>query len=63
VVFGAAGGADAVAAPPQPATARAASGITAAVARKVMGLLRVMSLLRWGDRQSQHPAVIESRDA
>jgi anti-sigma B factor antagonist len=31
--------------PPQPATAKAVSGTTAAVARKVMGLLRVMSLL------------------
>ena len=43
-------GGDAVAAPPPPqaATARAVSGITAALARKVMGLLRVMSLLRLG---------------
>jgi hypothetical protein len=50
VVFDGAGGGDAVAAllPPQAATARAASGITAALARKVMGLLRVMSLLRLG---------------
>jgi hypothetical protein len=65
VVFDAAGGGEAVAAapPPQAATARALSGITAALARKVMGLLRVMSLLRWGGRQSQHPAVLESRDA
>jgi hypothetical protein len=41
----------AVAAPPPPphaATVRATSGITAALARKVMGLLRVMSLLRLG---------------
>jgi hypothetical protein len=29
----------------------------------VMGLLRVTSLRRWGDRQSQRPAVIESRNA
>jgi hypothetical protein len=45
-VFGVA----AVAAPPPPhaATARATSGIAAALARKVMGLLRVMSLLRLG---------------
>jgi hypothetical protein len=51
VVFDAAGGVDEVAAPPPPqaATARAVSGITAALARKVMGLLRVMSfLLRLG---------------
>jgi hypothetical protein len=50
VVFEAAGGGDAVATPPLPhaATARAASGITAALARNVMGLLRVMSLLRKG---------------
>jgi hypothetical protein len=34
--------------PPHAAMARAASGITAALARKVMGLLRVMSLLRMG---------------
>jgi hypothetical protein len=42
------GGDDAVAAVPLPqeATARPASGITAALARKVMGLLRVMSLLQ-----------------
>jgi hypothetical protein len=61
-VFGVA----AVAAPPPPqaAMARAVSGISAALVRKVMGLLRVMSLLRLGEhRQSQHPAVIESRDA
>jgi hypothetical protein len=31
-----------------PTTARAVSGITAALARKVMGLLRVMPLLRLG---------------
>ena len=44
VVFDATGGEAAVAAPPPPhaATARAASGITAAPARKVIGLLRVM---------------------
>jgi hypothetical protein len=44
-VFGAA----AVAAPPLPpqaATAKAVSGIAAALARNVMGLVRVMSLLR-----------------
>jgi hypothetical protein len=66
VVFDAAGGGDAVGAPPPPqaATVRATSGITAALARKVMGLLRVMSLLRLGrDRQSQRPAVLESRTA
>jgi hypothetical protein len=54
VVFDGAG--EAVAAPPPPpqaATARATSGMTAALARKVMGLLRVMSLLGLGDRQSQ----------
>jgi hypothetical protein len=34
--------------PPQAATARAASGISAALATKVMGRLRVMSLLCWG---------------
>jgi hypothetical protein len=38
--------------PPQPATARAVSGIAAALARKVRGLLRIMSLLRLGSRQS-----------
>jgi hypothetical protein len=50
-VFGVA----AVAAPPPPhaATDRAASGITAALARKVMGLLRVMSLLRLGSIDSR----------
>src|SRR5438045_1837981 len=44
------GGGDAAVAPPPPqaATARAVSGIAAALARKVMGLLRVMSLLRLG---------------
>jgi ribosomal protein S12 methylthiotransferase accessory factor YcaO len=43
VVDGAGGGAAVAAAPPpQAATARAMSGITAALARKVMGLLRVM---------------------
>jgi len=51
VVFDGAGGGDAVAAPPPPqaATARALSGITTALARKVAGLLRVMSLLRLGE--------------
>jgi len=34
--------------PPHAATDRATSGITAAPARKVMGLLRIMSLLRLG---------------
>ena len=55
VVFDGAGGGDAVAAPPPPqaATARAVSGITAALARKVMGLLRVMSLLRLGSIDSR----------
>ena len=59
------GGVAAVAAPPPPhaATASALSGITAALARKVMGLLRVMSLLGLGvttlaairiDRITQH---------
>jgi hypothetical protein len=42
-----AGAAVALPPPPQAATARALSGITAALARKVIGLLRVMSLLRW----------------
>jgi hypothetical protein len=37
-----------LAAPPQAATARALSDISAAPARKVMGLLRLMSLLRFG---------------
>jgi hypothetical protein len=42
-------GRDAVAAaPPQADTARALSGISAAPARKAMGLLRLMSLRRWG---------------
>jgi len=60
-----AGGVAAVAPPPPPqaATVRAASGIAAAPARKMMGLLRVMSLLRLGDRRSQRQAVIESRNA
>jgi hypothetical protein len=49
VVFDGGGGEEAVAAPPpQAATARAASGITAALPRKVMGLLRVISLLWLG---------------
>jgi hypothetical protein len=50
VVFDA-GGTAAVAPPPPPpqaATARAVSGITAALARTVIGRLRVMSLLRVG---------------
>jgi hypothetical protein len=61
-VFGVA----AVAAPPPPhaATARAVSGIATALARRVMGLLRVMSLLRGGEhRRSHRRAVIESGDA
>jgi hypothetical protein len=45
---------------PHPA-ARAA--VTAALARSVIDLLRVMSLLRLEDRRSQHSAVIESRTA
>ena len=51
VVVDFAGGAAAVAAlppPPQAATVRATSGITAALARNLIGLLRVMSLLRLG---------------
>jgi hypothetical protein len=66
VGFEAAGGAAAVAAPPPPqaATARATSGIAAAPARKVIGLLRVMSLLRFTEQgQSHRRAVIESGDA
>jgi hypothetical protein len=47
VVLAAAGAAVAVAPPPpQAAIARALTGITAALASKVMGLLRVMSLLQ-----------------
>jgi hypothetical protein len=55
VVFDAAGGGDAVAAPPPPqaATARAVSGITTALARKVVSLVRVMSLLRFGSIDSR----------
>jgi hypothetical protein len=52
VVFCCAGGDAAVAAPPLPpqaAMARAVSGITAALARKVIGLLRVMTApFSWG---------------
>ena len=51
-----AGRGDAVAAvppPPQAATANAASGITAPPARKVMGLLCLMSLLRSGSIESR----------
>jgi hypothetical protein len=33
--------------PPQAARARAASAITAALARRLVGLFRVMSLLQW----------------
>ena len=63
VVFGVAAVA-ALPPPPHAATARAMSGITAALARKVMGLLRLMSFLRFGEhRQSQRGAAIESRDA
>jgi hypothetical protein len=79
VVFAAAGGAALVvlaaagaavaAAPPPPhaAIARALTGITAALARKVMGLLRVMSLLQWGsldscsDRRVSNPATRSPR--
>jgi hypothetical protein len=50
-------------APAHAATASAASGITATLARKVTGLLSVMSLPRLGHRQSQLSAVIESGDA
>jgi hypothetical protein len=66
VVVCVAAGGEAVAAPPPPHAARpsAASGITAALARKVMGLLRVMSLLGSGEhRQSQRRVVIESGNA
>jgi hypothetical protein len=62
-VLAAASGGDAVVAPRQAATARGVSGITAAVARRAFGLLRVMPHLRLGDRQSQQHAVFESRDA
>src|ERR1700751_4730433 len=53
VADGVGGGAAVAAAPPPPhaATARATSGITAAPARKVTGLLRVMSLLRIGEHR------------
>jgi hypothetical protein len=53
VADGAGGGAAVAAAPPPPhaVTARATSGITAAPARKVMGLLRVISLLRIGEHR------------
>jgi hypothetical protein len=55
VVFDGAGAGEAVAAPPPPhaATVRATRGITAALARKVMGLLRVMSLLRSGSNDNR----------
>jgi hypothetical protein len=55
----------AVAAPPPPhaATASATSGIATELARKVVGLLRVMSLLRIGEHRLSHRrAVIESRN-
>jgi hypothetical protein len=42
------GGRDAVAAPPQAVTARALSGISAALAREAMSLLRLMLLLWLG---------------
>jgi len=59
-VFGVA----AVAAPlPQPVTITATSDITAALARKLMGLLPVMWLLGMQSRQWQRPAVLESRNA
>jgi hypothetical protein len=57
VAFAGFGDGDAVAAPPPPpqaAMAKAASGITAALARKVIGLLRVMLAPSVGEhRQSQ----------
>jgi hypothetical protein len=49
---------------PQAATTMMVAASAAALARKVMGLLRVMSSLRLGvHRQSQQAAMIESRDA
>jgi hypothetical protein len=50
--------------PPQAATATATSGITAALAKKVMDLLRVISLLwlRSADLRSDRPG-FESRTA
>jgi hypothetical protein len=49
---------------PQAATTMMVAASTAALARKVMGLLRVMSSLRLGVHgQSQRAAMIESRDA
>jgi hypothetical protein len=59
-------GGDAVAAPPPPhaATVRARSGITAALARNVRGLVRVMPAPSVGERRQSQPAtVIESRNA
>jgi hypothetical protein len=53
VVLVAGGAAVAAAPPPQAATARAMTGIKAALARKVMGLLRVMSVLRLGSIDSR----------
>src|ERR1700753_3163492 len=55
VVFAFAGAVAAVAAPPPPqaATAKAVSGITAALTMKVMGLRRVMLLLRLGSIDSR----------
>jgi hypothetical protein len=60
-VFGVA----AVAAPPPPqaATVRAARGIAAALARKVMVCCELCRSFGLGDGQSQPPAGIESRDA
>ena len=49
---------------PNVATARAMSGIRAALARKVISLLRVILLLALGSvLESLRPAVIESRNA
>jgi hypothetical protein len=48
VLFDGAGAAVATPPPPEAATAIAASGITATLARKARGLLRLMSLLRLG---------------
>jgi hypothetical protein len=56
-------GVAAVAAPPPPhaATASAAIGITTALARKAMGLLRVMSLLRLGSIDSRSNQRLSNR--
>jgi hypothetical protein len=59
------GGGDAVAVPlpPQAATLSAVSGITTALARKVMGLRVMFRSFGWEHRQSQRPAGIESANA